>query len=116
MDQNDKAGRTPLHWAAISGHAASAKILLDAGAPVLSVTRSKESPLHCACEAGRVAVVRVILQSAGDAKEELFALKNDAAKTACDLAVGAKCKAAVEALKQGGDKQVGSKSMHQCMY
>jgi ankyrin repeat protein len=107
VDQLDKAGRSALHWAAISGHAQAAKLLLDAGAAICGVTaQSKDSPLHCASEAGRVEVVRVLVEMAGDAKDIFFGLKNGADKTACDLAVAGKHKGVVEALKVGGDKQV----------
>ena len=60
-------GMTALHWAAESGNAELAGMLLYAGANVGAVTRLGDyTPLHIASRAGRAAVASVLLDAGAD--------------------------------------------------
>ncbi|XP_033120936.1 ankyrin repeat domain-containing protein 66-like [Anneissia japonica] len=52
--------RTPLHWAAIKGHAESARVLLDNGADATMATESGWTAAHFAAEIGKVGILRVL--------------------------------------------------------
>ena len=60
-------GMTALHWAAENGSAATADLLLSAGANLSAVTRlGGYTPLHLAAKAGSAEVVRVFLEAGAD--------------------------------------------------
>ena len=72
VNRANASGVTPLHWAAIGGHAAIAATLLAAGASVDAKDEDDETPLRWAAGADYVTVV-VLLLAAGadvDAKNE----------------------------------------------
>ncbi|XP_071965185.1 ankyrin repeat domain-containing protein 66-like [Antedon mediterranea] len=52
--------RTPLHWAAIKGHAECTRVLLDNGADPRMATESGWTAAHFAAEIGKVGVLRVL--------------------------------------------------------
>ena len=111
VDQQDKSGRTSLHWAAIGGFAVVVKYLLNNGCDIMAQTTSKMSALHGACEAGKVEVVRELLAFVASDEEKRTALtnlKNQDDKTAFDIAVAAKQQAVCQALKDGGDANAAS--------
>jgi len=56
------AGRTPLHLAAFSGHAAIASFLLSKGALISAEDSQQCTPLHAAARTGNVEAVEVLLQ------------------------------------------------------
>jgi len=61
-------GMSALHWAAASGDAEMAEMLLRAGANLQSVTRiGHYTPLHVACQGGNAAVVELLLEAGADA-------------------------------------------------
>ena len=60
-------GVTPLSWAALRGDAASAELLIDAGADVKSKNRDGSTPLHAAAFLGRADVVALLLKRGADA-------------------------------------------------
>lgn len=109
--QQDKSGRTPLHWAAISGHHEVVLLLLNAGADKAAVTNTQMTPLHGACEAGRAEVVRVLIENCGEDEEkkmELFNAKDKAGKTPFDLALAGEQRAVIKLLKDMGDPNAAS--------
>jgi cytohesin len=58
---------TPLHSAAMKGHAAVCEVLLRAGAGVnVQTDPQKYAPLHSAAFAGHLAAIRVLLAHGGD--------------------------------------------------
>jgi ankyrin repeat protein len=60
-------GMSALHWAAASGDAEMAAMLVQAGASLQSVTRiGHYTPLHVACQGGNAAVVELLLESGAD--------------------------------------------------
>ncbi|CAK4331069.1 unnamed protein product, partial [Aphanomyces euteiches] len=59
--------RTPLHWAAISGSANSARHLLAHGANPMAVDRFGRTPLHWAARNNHVQVVQLLLEYKADA-------------------------------------------------
>ncbi|XP_038057826.1 ankyrin repeat domain-containing protein 66-like isoform X1 [Patiria miniata] len=52
--------RTPLHWAAIKGHAESIRVLVDYGANVDAVTDSGWTPAHFAAEIGKISALKAL--------------------------------------------------------
>ena len=60
-------GMTALHWAAENGSAATAELLLSAGANLSAVTRlGGYTPLHLAAKAGSAGVVQAFLEAEAD--------------------------------------------------
>jgi ankyrin repeat protein len=94
-------GMTALHWAAETGNAALAEMLLYGGANLGAVTRLGEyTPLHLASRAGRTNVVRVLV----DAGADLEARTSTGAVTPLHFAAASGRLEAVEALLKGGAK------------
>lgn len=115
--QIDKSGRTSLHWAAISGHVPIVKLLLEKGANILAATTSQTTALHCAVEASKVEVVRVLMEAVHNNEEKKTALtmaKNNDGKTAWDLAAAAKNQAVCQCLKEMGDTNGASSACIIC--
>jgi ankyrin repeat protein len=52
MQQTDRDGNTPLHWAASGNIAHLRAILSDAGCDVNAKNKKGETPLHIACMRG----------------------------------------------------------------
>lgn len=112
VDQEDRTGRTPLHWACISGAATSTNYLVnEVKANIFAQASDGNSPLHLASECGHVDLVNVIVTSAGPKKTELFDLKTSEGKTAGELAKIEKKKDVSKALKAAGDKTAGGSSV-----
>jgi len=66
VDARDKDGSTPLHCAAWKGHAAVAKVLLQAGADVNARSRNEhygDTPLHAAAHGNQAAVVKLLIDN-----------------------------------------------------
>ena len=102
-----------MHWAAIGGHAEIVKLLLAKGANILAATTSKMTALHGAVEAGRVEVVRALMEaSAGDEEKKtaMTMAKNGDEKTPWDLAAAAKSQPICQVLKDFGDANGASSS------
>lgn len=66
VNAQDRGGRTPLHYAAIRGHVAVAKLLLANGAEVNGKGRSGRTPLHEAIRASRTEMVAFLLSKGAD--------------------------------------------------
>ncbi|RKO89800.1 ankyrin repeat-containing domain protein, partial [Blyttiomyces helicus] len=49
VDARDDMGRTPLHWAAVAGHAGLVVSLLNSGAKDTCRDGAGATPLHYAC-------------------------------------------------------------------
>lgn len=113
VDQVDKPGRTPFHWAAMGGHVDAGGALLDAGAKIDAATTSGMTAMHAACEAGHTDFVNFLLERAPD-KLALCTVKDGAGKVPCDLAVAGKYKAVVKALQGAGDPVAQSSSCVIC--
>ncbi|XP_055361972.1 ankyrin repeat domain-containing protein 66 isoform X1 [Betta splendens] len=56
----DWSNKTPLHWAAATGHAETVRILIEHGARPCLRTEHGWTPAHYAAEAGRLAVLRLL--------------------------------------------------------
>ena len=74
--------RTPLHFAAQSGHATVARTIIAAGANVDAKSKHRWTPLHDAASEGRASVIRVLV-SAGASLD----IQNTEEATALDLAL-----------------------------
>ncbi|HEV2209860.1 MAG TPA: ankyrin repeat domain-containing protein [Verrucomicrobiae bacterium] len=61
VDARDKAGETPLHWAAGAGLSNSAALLLEHGAAINAADNNGNTPLHFAVAAKRTAMVDFLL-------------------------------------------------------
>jgi hypothetical protein len=78
----DKAGSTPLHWAAHGGHIECVKRLLDVhNCEVNVLNKLGDTPLHSAAWRGHADVVELLLERGARTD-----LKNNDSKTALDLA------------------------------
>jgi ankyrin repeat protein len=73
----DSEGWTPLHWAALYGHAECAGFLIAQGAPVDALSRKGETPLMIAAESRQKEVFAVLL--AAGACEDLARANGDTA-------------------------------------
>lgn len=110
--QADRTGRTPLHWACISGASTTSNYLInEVKANIFAQSSDGNSPLHLASECGHVEIVNVIVTSAGSKKIDLFSLKTSDGKTASELAKTEKKKDVIKALKSAGDKTAGGSSV-----
>lgn len=64
--QEPASGVTPLSWAALSGHAEAAELLIEHGADLEGANRDGARPLHAAAFLGRTRVVALLLKSGAD--------------------------------------------------
>lgn len=64
--QDPLSGITPLSWAALHGHPAAAKILIENGANLESANRDGARPLHAAAFLGRTEVVKLLMECGAD--------------------------------------------------
>ena len=88
-------GMTALHWAAENGSAATAELLLNAGANLSAVTRlGGYTPLHLAAKAGSAEVVRALLAAGANPR----AATTTGGATALHFAAAAGSDDAVKAL------------------
>ena len=62
----DTYSRTPLSWAAESGHEAVIRLLLENGAELESRDRNGRTPLSWAAESGHEAVIRLLLENGAE--------------------------------------------------
>ena len=65
-DARTEYGRTPLHSAALRGHAAAIAALLDAGADPDTRDEKGKPPLHAAAQNGHAAAVAALLDAGAD--------------------------------------------------
>lgn len=61
----DKAGNTPLHWAARSKHIDAVQVLLAKSPLINAQNKMGDTPLHSACWGGSLEVVKVIVEVSG---------------------------------------------------
>lgn len=88
----DKAGNTPLHWAAYGGHADCIVELVRTPGLLIDVqNRMGDTPLHCAAVKNRPNIVEMLIEKGA----KLDLLNNDS-KSPYDLAIDAKCKSLLE--------------------
>jgi len=71
LNQEDKLGYTPLHWAASQGDVNAVRLLLEAGADVDKVNANGESPLHTACRAGSRSCAEALILAGADLHKSL---------------------------------------------
>ena len=60
--ETDGNGNTPLHCAALGGHAEVAQLLVDAGADLEALNNEGDRPLHLGAGAGNLAFIKLLLQ------------------------------------------------------
>ena len=63
MNEKDRIGWTPLHFACRSGHTATAVALIERGASVNEKSQFGWTPLHWACGNGRSATAIALLEN-----------------------------------------------------
>ncbi|KAM5349339.1 hypothetical protein ACJ41O_005844 [Fusarium nematophilum] len=101
VDATDGYGRTPLQWAALRGHEAVARLLLEAGADKEAKDDDDRTPLHWAAENRHEAVARLLLEK-GANKEP----KNNNGQTPLHLAAVCGHEAITQLLLEAGaDKE-----------
>lgn len=93
-NKTDKAGRTPLHWAAIGGHSDVIEYLLSIDADPKCQTSSGQTPLHSAVDGDKLDVVKTLIAHHESGKAFDFEIKDKSGKTALDIA------------KEGGKKEM----------
>jgi hypothetical protein len=76
INSKDNYGRTALLWAAMRGHEAVAKLLLDCGASIESRDHEGQTPLLWAATNGHEGVVKMLLENGAD-----IGLGNNARRT-----------------------------------
>lgn len=108
VDEKDNSGRTPLHWACISNHVKPALILIENGANVFTANKSKNIPLHLSSEGGSRDIVSILVEKAGDKKNEMFLAVNNENETSFSLAKKAGKKDVTKLLKSLGDPNASS--------
>ena len=79
IHEKDKAGQTPLHRAAKTGHADSMMLLLDHGANIDVQDNEGETPLHLVAERPNTYKVKCLLSAGADPQ-----IANNDGKTARD--------------------------------
>ncbi len=72
MTETDRAGRIPLHYAALENDVALLRRLLSEGADVNARDRRGFTPLHFACQQGAAEAVRALIEAGAlvDARDE----------------------------------------------
>ena len=60
--ETDGNGNTPLHCAALGGHAEVAQLLVDAGADLEATNNERDRPLHLGAGAGNLVCLKLLLQ------------------------------------------------------
>ena len=60
--ETDGNGNTPLHCAALGGHAEVAQLLVDAGADLEALNNEGDRPLHLGAGAGNLVCLKLLLQ------------------------------------------------------
>ena len=60
--ETDGNGNTPLHCAALGGHAEVAQLLVDAGADLEATNNEGDRPIHLGAGAGNLAFLKRLLQ------------------------------------------------------
>ena len=73
MNQRGRRGQTALHRVALTVHADVVGLLIDAGADIEAKDDHEWSPLHMACEAGKIANVKMLVKAGA----EVFVTNDD---------------------------------------
>ncbi|CZR64918.1 uncharacterized protein PAC_14818 [Phialocephala subalpina] len=71
LNQEEKLGYTPLHWASSQGDALAVRLLLEAGAGVDKVNANGETPLHSACRSGSRTCAEALILADADLHKRL---------------------------------------------
>lgn len=101
VDARDSIGTTPLHRAAMEGHAEVSDLLLKAGADMNARTLGdEETPLFLAASERRTAMVKLLLERGADVNSRTIG-----GYTAMWVAAAAGCTAVVDLLRQYGGVQ-----------
>ncbi|GMH39520.1 hypothetical protein BSKO_07418 [Bryopsis sp. KO-2023] len=61
MNEKDRFGRSPLHWAAEVGHITTAETLIDLGGDAFSRENMGRTPVHLAARAANVEMLQSLL-------------------------------------------------------
>jgi ankyrin repeat protein len=78
VNETNQDGRTPLHWASLSGHTATAVALIERGASVNEKNQFVRTPLCLACYYSRSATALVLLENGAGVND-----RNDTGSLPC---------------------------------
>mmetsp|Transcript_55859 Transcript_55859/g.149522 ORF Transcript_55859/g.149522 Transcript_55859/m.149522 type:complete len:592 (-) Transcript_55859:145-1920(-) len=107
LDDADKNGCTPAHWAAYKGDLTALKLLDYFGADLLALDNSKMLPLHRAVCASQAQVIEFLLEKRSDANQ-----RNGDGKTILDITEEQQDKSMQVLLKKLLKKNEPSRSGH----
>ena len=71
-DQNGWGGYTELHWAAFSGNAKIAQLLVGAGATIDARATDCFTPLHIAAERGHIEIAKLLITEGADINAKMW--------------------------------------------
>eukprot|EP00803_Ostreobium_quekettii_P006412 evm.model.scf_1038.1 EVM.evm.TU.scf_1038.1 scf_1038:4858-7344(+) len=87
INEKDRYGRTPLHWAAEHGHKITAEILIDLGAEVRATENLGRTPIHLAARSTHCELLQSLLEGMEeDERKQVVNMQDNRGITALFLA------------------------------